>query len=322
MVDMGIFRLTTIAVLACSFVLSVGTATYSQNKNQQEINELKAELEKVQGELKAADEKKQAFGGGLILAFIEARIEILKITESLIYQRIQAIKTGAKMSIEVPAVMPNTDLVKELEQEIATQQNKIKAAEAESAKYSGGLVGGLRLASVATEEQTLSMLRQRLLSAKYGFPSLNTVNRISKATPELHSVPVTFPSEKSANDTADITTEILTVKLRRKRYEKRDFESYILFDIEFKAQKLPKPARAIKGILVLQDLFGEPQMRINWTTDKPIKPNEIYTEKGTGVSFNQFRDGDKWVKATDLENMTFSFIVKSIIFQDGSRKDY
>ena len=112
------------------------------------------------------------------------------------------------------------------------------------------------------------------------------------------------------------------MKLLSKRFAEQNYQEFIWFDIEFTANGLDKPARAIKGILNLQDLFGEPKMRFNWTIDEPIKQGETIVERGTGFKYNQFIDSHQWVRATDLENMTASFAVKSILYQDGSRRDF
>jgi hypothetical protein len=85
--------------------------------------------------------------------------------------------------------------------------------------------------------------------------------------------------------------------------------------------KPDKPARAIKGVLHLQDLFGESKMKLNWSIDKQLEPGAIITEKGTGFKFNQFMSEHQWVRATDVDNMTVRFTVQSILYIDGTRKD-
>ena len=91
---------------------------------------------------------------------------------------------------------------------------------------------------------------------------------------------------------------------------------------QYTATGLDKPARAIKGTLNLQDLFGETKMRIAWTINDPINPGMATIEKGRGFEFNQFRDIHRWVRATDQKDMQATFSVKSILYEDGSRKDF
>ena len=63
-------------------------------------------------------------------------------------------------------------------------------------------------------------------------------------------------------------------------------------------------------------------MRLNWTIDEPPQPGETIVEKGSGFEYNQFLDPHRWVRATDIEDMTASFTVESILYQDGTRLDF
>lgn len=130
--------------------------------------------------------------------------------------------------------------------------------------------------------------------------------------------PDTSPREVTEKKIAD---EIISVKLSNKRLQKQDYERLILFDAEFKAIGLDKPARAIKGVLCFNDLFGETKLRISWTLNDPIAPGGKITQKGYGFEYNQFQDSHKWVLGTDLKDMTTNFTVNSIIYQDGDRRD-
>jgi hypothetical protein len=84
---------------------------------------------------------------------------------------------------------------------------------------------------------------------------------------------------------------------------------------------LKKAARAIKGVLHFQDLFGETRMRVNWTIDEPLAPSDVYVEKGTGFEYNMFMNDHQWVNSTDLANMKAAFVVTNIIYQDGTTEE-
>jgi len=309
------------------FLLSLALVTYEAQAQSPEIvrkiEALKSELEQLRSEVVEAEEKNASLAGGLVKALVETRIEIIKTTASLIQQRIHALESGAKITLEVSGTQPDEELAQRLKLEIETQLAELKNAREEAAKYSGGLVAAMKQATVATQEQTLAMLRQRYLSAKYGLPVI-----LPPATGGIGSeqgvlgIPSSRTSPVSPDVPADVNTEVISVKLLSKRFAEQNYQEFIWFDIEFTANVLDKPARAIKGILNLQDLFGEPKMRLNWTIDEPIKPGETIVERGTGFEYNQFIDSHQWVQATDLENMTASFVVKSILYQDGSRRDF
>jgi hypothetical protein len=63
-------------------------------------------------------------------------------------------------------------------------------------------------------------------------------------------------------------------------------------------------------------------MGIGWTVDRPTNPGESLTESGQGFQYNQFMEKHKWVNSTDLSNMTATFSVESILYQDGTREDF
>jgi len=310
-------------LLLALFILSPACRRGPSPEDVQRIAALKTELEAVRTEVTEAEKKNASLTGGLVKALVEARLEILKTTEALIQQRIHALEAGAKISVEVPGTVPNEELAARLAQEIETQLVELSKARAEADKYSGGLVAAMKQATVATQEQTLAMLRQRYLAAKYGLSTIALPAAAGGASEqEMPSPSPSIPPPTSVAVPAEVSAEILSVKLLKKRYAEQDYQDFIWFDIEFTARGLDKPARAINGVLNLQDLFGEPRMRINWTIDEPIKPGETVVERGTGFEYNQFLGSHQWVRATKLQNMTASFVVKSILYQDGTRRDF
>ncbi len=294
--------------------LCIVSPACSQNPSPEDIlkiTALQTELEQVRSEVASAEDKNAVLTYGLVKALVEARLEILKTTEALIQQRIHALESGAKITIGVAGTEPSEDLAKQLREEIDSQLAELDAARQEAAKYSG-LIGAMKHATVATQEQSVAMLRQRHLAAKYGLPMVVPATAANFA-PE-QGVSTVKPSTSSSADrevSDKISSEIVSVKLIGKRFSQQDFQDFIWFDIEFIAKGLDKPARAIKGVLKLQDLFGDPRMRINWTIDQPANPGQAVVEKETGFKYNQFIDSHQWVRATDLQNMTASFVVTS-----------
>ena len=94
---------------------------------------------------------------------------------------------------------------------------------------------------------------------------------------------------------------LLIPTLTNKRFQESDFvngiyEDAIWFDISWDTSPLKKSTRAIKGVLILGDIFGEPKLRLRWTINKPLTPGMSYTEKGVGFEYNQFIDSHKWVR--------------------------
>ena len=287
-------------------------------EDQAKINELQAELKAVRAEVSLAEKKSVALTGGLLKALVDVRLEVLKTNEALLQQRIHAVESGGRITTSISGSEPDLKLAQSLEADIRQQQEQLKTAQQEATQYSGGLVGAMKQMTVATQEQTLAMLSSRRLAAKYGLPALGT----AKAATTTESASVGDPKPVDSNTSADATRTMITVKVLRKRYAEQDYQNYIWFDLEFTAAGLEKPTRAIKGKLHLQDLFGEPKMSLNWSIDQPFAPRGTMTEKGTGFKYNQFMSEHQWVRTTNLENMTASFTVESILYQDGTRADF
>ncbi|MFK0372215.1 hypothetical protein ACIQT3_18875 [Enterobacter sichuanensis] len=137
-------------------------------EQKQEVSALKAELSQTEGEISAAKEVDQQFSGGLIKNLTTARLEVLGINKALLEQRINAIESGAKIDVVVSGTKPDPELAGSIKTEIDNLTVKINEAKADASQYTGGLIQVLKLSAVATEEQSMAMLQQKYLTAKYG----------------------------------------------------------------------------------------------------------------------------------------------------------
>jgi len=152
-------------------VLAFGVCRGSQKSDTQtlaKVGQLKQELEKTRAEIESAEKKDRELAGGLVKALVSMRIEILKTNEALIQQRIQALEAGAPIKIEVLGTTPNEKEAISLEEEIRAKHEELVAQRREAEQYSGGLVLAMKHSAIATTENTIAMLEQRRLIAKYG----------------------------------------------------------------------------------------------------------------------------------------------------------
>ena len=297
-------------------VLTLLSCSHQPSEEELEkIELLQTELLDLQQEVRRAEDSGESLSGGLVKGLIDVRIEILKTTEALLEQRIQALEAGAEIDIVITAIEPNHELVQAIEREISDQEQSLEKARVDAARYSGGLVGAMKAATVATEELSLASLQHRRLAALYGFPDLAIEEEVRGNTDH-------FSQSTADPDYSSVEDEIIEVVLLKKQFSKQRYEEYIFFDVELTASGLDKPARAIKGILHLEDLFGEAHFNLRWTIDGPISPGETLTEKGSGFEFNQFMAEHKWVLGTDLSEMSASFTVTNILYTDGTRRDF
>lgn len=137
-------------------------------EQKQEVAALKTELSQTESEISAAKEVDQQFSGGLIKNLTTARLEVLGTNKALLEQRINAIESGAKIDVVVSGTKPDPELAASIKTEIDTLTAKINEAKADASQYTGGLIQVLKLSAVATEEQSMAMLQQKYLTAKYG----------------------------------------------------------------------------------------------------------------------------------------------------------
>lgn len=135
---------------------------------QRQVAELREEMGDLDAEIASAQEEDRKYRGGLIKALVAIRLETLKTTRALVQQRIHAIDSGAPVKLETVVAKEDPERAKQLSEEIIAQTAEVRAARAEAALYSGGLVGAMKASTVATQEHTLAMLRQQYVLAKYG----------------------------------------------------------------------------------------------------------------------------------------------------------
>lgn len=141
----------------------------------QDAASLKADIAAVQEQINTAETENEKYAGGLVKSLVVARIAILQQTEAMLQQRLKASTYGISLKYTVNGstfVPPASadELLSALEREIADNQTKIARQEAETARYSGGLVQAMSVATLATMRQTQAMLDQKRLALKYGLP--------------------------------------------------------------------------------------------------------------------------------------------------------
>ena len=159
---------TLIATLVCVTMLTACGPKALTPEQKQEVAALKAELSQTESEISAAKKIDQQFSGGLIKNLTNARLEVLGTNKALLEQRINAIESGAKIDVVISGIKPDPELAASIKTEIDSLTRTINEAKADANQYSGGLIQSLKLSTVATEEQSMAMLQQKYLTAKYG----------------------------------------------------------------------------------------------------------------------------------------------------------
>lgn len=84
--------------------------------------------------------------------------------EAEVTQGIQSVDTTTPL----PGNATDDEKMKALEQDIVQARIKLAKTKLEAERHIGGLVHAINNATIATQEQTLSMMEQRYFSMKYG----------------------------------------------------------------------------------------------------------------------------------------------------------
>lgn len=150
-------------------------------------------------------------------ALVESRLATLKQTRALLAQRATAGDLNVSIRYTVdgkPFTLPDgtAAAITAVEAELEANKSKIAAAEAEAARYSGGLIQAMALSTVATMRQSQAMLEQKRLALKYGLPQFigfAESNKAASGAPSSSSGPA--PIAKAVERVAEKDWEIVSV---------------------------------------------------------------------------------------------------------------
>lgn len=196
---------------------------------RQVITALKSDLDRIRADITAATAEDEAYEGGLIKSLIGVRLQVLKTNAALVEQRIHAIEAGIRPKVVITSANPDPQRAAQLATEIESQKRKVEEARREADRFSGGLVQAMSEASVATQRNTLALLEQQYLIAKFGLalPSsegnTTVAGASSKGPTALGSSPASGirATRSQASTAARRTDEASCLKIQ-------DFDSSVL----------------------------------------------------------------------------------------------
>lgn len=165
------------------------------------LTSIRKDLAALQTEINAAQAKDAQYSGGLIKALIGMRLEILLTSKALLEQRIHALESGAKITVETRGTKPDPDRARQIFAEIQRTRQELDASRRDAERYTGGLVHAIKHSTVATQEQTLAMLAQEFFVTKYGLGTPRAQDQqVSSDESELAQMPATPQMQKERND--------------------------------------------------------------------------------------------------------------------------
>lgn len=99
-------------------------------------------------------------------------------------------------------------------------------------------------------------------------------------------------------------------------YQKADYDDYIVYNMAFE-NKSGKDIKAVKGTLLITDLFDKEIKKINIVFDDGVKANDTYKTSYT-TDYNQFMDEDQSLRSKTMKEIKFLWTPEKILFEDGT----
>ncbi len=130
-----------------------------------------------------ARKDRASYSGGMIATLIDARLAISENTAALLDQKRFALIRRVSLSFQIAGQKVQEASDSELHDilaEIDQAQKKAEKARSEASRYSGGLLQSMSLMTAATDEMTISQLRLKFYSAKYGLLGLPGISGAEK----------------------------------------------------------------------------------------------------------------------------------------------
>ncbi len=280
------------------------------------VARLETELAQTKQDIDTGTKSAANYSGGLIKDLVATRVEILKTNQALLEQRILAVQSQGSVTVTTVVSKANEELANKLAGEISEAKIGIASAKAEAARYSGGLIQVLKLSTIATSEQTLAMLEQQYLVAKYGLnpirgssvpPSTLSATQAASATssqptsrPDLlppGSGPFGFEVGISGDVIEKMTGETLTLV--------KESENLYLLD------RAPKPNDAFEQYgLVISPTIGLCVVR---GVSKTIPTNDFGHQLQAG--YNSMKDA---LTSVYGKPKSYDFLMPSSIWKDSN----
>lgn len=142
----------------------------------------------ISAELTSAQSEVDQYQRGAIKVLLDARIEALRHTATMLEQKRKSLIRRISLAYVIDGhhvEAASDSALNDILDELTAAEKRITLAKADADRYSGGLVQGIKLMTVATEELSAAQLRMKFYTAKYGLPLplLNSTSTQHKTDP-------------------------------------------------------------------------------------------------------------------------------------------
>lgn len=179
------------------------------------------------------------------------------------------------------------------------------------------LVVGLVAGYFAGREHIKYELRSAMAQAFGGLRG-DSQDPAKASAARQEAAPAAAPTEKPR-------PQLVTVALKSKNFQARDFDKNILRDqilVELElSNQTDKPIKAFMGQLQFLDQFDRPIQRVNLTYEHGLAARETKPWKG-GIDFNQFSSEDQRLATVDEKDLQVQLQIGQVIYADGAREKF
>jgi hypothetical protein len=126
-------------------------------------------------EISTTQAESERYTSSLLKSLIELRLAIIRNTLAMLDQKRASLIRRIALNYRIgsqPAHEASDQELNIILEDLSQAEKKVAASRLEAAKYSGGLVQAMALLKAETDEMSVSQLRLKFYSAKYGIPML------------------------------------------------------------------------------------------------------------------------------------------------------
>lgn len=118
--------------------------------------------------------------------------------------------------------------------------------------------------------------------------------------------------------------QVVTMALVEKSFVGSDpmsgrYQDYITLKVAIENNS-DKDVKALKGVLIFKDIFGDEIIEVNFKYDEGIKALSRTTWEG-GIDYNQFNDSHQRLRDIELKNLSLQWEPQTIIFEDETTEN-
>lgn len=176
--------------------------------------------------------------------------------------------------------------------------------------FAGGIYCGNQIGSVKPPPNSLPA---EIIMGQDALPAVAAKAKVASPRVKASLPKAAVPPKKKE-------VALLKPSISNKRLTTVSYSDSIWFDLTVDTTNLKKKTRAVKGLLVFEDLFGAEQFKIGYTINEPLTPNIEHSVKGIGFSYNQYIASHQWMLQTDISDMVCKFQVTNVIYADGTKE--